>query len=71
MTLPSIFYGLFLLAISLIYWLLPGRGLKLWLLLFSSLVFYSSLQLQYVPLLLALVLANYLIGRRLSDPLDW
>lgn len=71
MTLPSIFYGLFLLLTSLIYWLLPSRGLKLWLLLLASLVFYASLQLQYVPLLLALVLANYLIGRRLSAPLDW
>ena len=71
MTLSSIFYGLSLIGTSLIYWLLPGRGLKLWLLLIVSLVFYSSLQLQYLPLLLALVLANYLIGRRLSAPLDW
>ncbi|MEM6255124.1 MAG: MBOAT family O-acyltransferase [Cyanobacteria bacterium P01_D01_bin.156] len=71
MTLPSIFYGLFLLGVSSIYWLLPSRGLKLWYLLLISLVFYASLQLQYVPLLLALVLANYLIGRRLSAPLDW
>ncbi len=71
MTLPSIFYGLFLISTSLLYWLLPGRGLKLWLLLLTSLVFYGSLQLQYLPLLLALVLANYMIGRRLSAPLDW
>lgn len=71
MTLPSIFYGSFLLVTSLIYWLLPSRALKLWLLLATSLIFYSSLQLQYVPLLLALVLANYMIGRRLSAPLDW
>ncbi|MBX2864957.1 MAG: MBOAT family protein [Leptolyngbyaceae cyanobacterium MAG.088] len=71
MTLPSIFYGLFLLGTGLVYWLLPGRGLKLWLLLLVSLLFYGSLQLQYIPLLLALVLANYLIGRRLSAPLDW
>lgn len=71
MTLPSIVYGLFLLITSLIYWLLPGRGLKLWLLLLASLIFYGSLQLQYLPLLLALVLANYMIGRRLSAPLDW
>ncbi|MEM9483988.1 MAG: MBOAT family protein, partial [Cyanobacteria bacterium P01_F01_bin.116] len=71
MTLPSIVYGLFLLATGLVYWLLPSRGLKLWLLVFTSLVFYGSLQLQYLPLLLALVLANYLIGRRLSAPLDW
>ncbi|MDV3351262.1 MBOAT family protein [Leptolyngbyaceae cyanobacterium CCMR0082] len=71
MTLPSITYGLLILGTSLIYWLLPGRGLKLWLLLLASLIFYSSLQVQYVPLLLGLVLTNYLIGRRLSAPLDW
>lgn len=71
MTLPSIVYGLFLLGTTGLYWLLPSRGLKLWLLVLASLVFYGSLQLQYVPLLLALVLANYIIGRRLSAPLDW
>ncbi|MEM8611681.1 MAG: MBOAT family protein [Cyanobacteria bacterium P01_H01_bin.105] len=71
MTLSSILYGLSLIGTGVIYWLLPGRGLKLWLLLLVSLVFYSSLQLQYLPLLLALILANYLIGRRLSAPLDW
>lgn len=71
MTLHSIFYGLSLLGTALIYWLLPGRGLKLWLLVLVSLVFYSSLQPQYVPILMAIVLVNYVIGRRLSAPLDW
>ncbi|MEM9980156.1 MAG: MBOAT family protein, partial [Cyanobacteria bacterium P01_D01_bin.2] len=71
MTPPSIVYGLFLIIISPVYWLLPGRGAKLWWILLASLVFYGSLQLQYLPLLLALVLANYMIGRRLSAPLDW
>lgn len=71
MTLPSIFYGFFLLSTGVIYWVLPQRSLKLWFLLAISLLFYASLQLQYVPLLLALVLANYLIGRQLSAPLDW
>ncbi|MEM1238848.1 MAG: MBOAT family protein [Cyanobacteria bacterium P01_H01_bin.26] len=71
MTPPSIVYGLFLIIVSPLYWLLPGRGAKLWWILLASLVFYGSLQLQYLPLLLALVLANYMIGRRLSAPLDW
>ncbi|ESA35772.1 membrane bound o-acyl transferase mboat family protein [Leptolyngbya sp. Heron Island J] len=71
MTLPSITYSLLLIGTTVLYWLLPGRGLKLWLLVLVSLGFYASLQLQYVPLLLTLVLANYLIGRRLSAPLDW
>ena len=71
MTPPSIVYGLFLIITSLVYWLLPGRGLKLWWLLLASLMFYGSLQPQYLPLFLALVLANYMIGRRLSAPLDW
>ncbi|MEO0352720.1 MAG: MBOAT family O-acyltransferase [Cyanobacteria bacterium P01_A01_bin.15] len=71
MTPPSIVYGLFLIIVSSVYWLLPGRGAKLGWILLASLVFYGSLQLQYLPLLLALVLANYMIGRRLSAPLDW
>lgn len=71
MTLPSIFYGVFLGAVTCLYWLLPSRTLKLWLLLLVSLIFYGSLQLQYLPLMLGLVTINYGIGRYLSAPLDW
>jgi alginate O-acetyltransferase complex protein AlgI len=71
MTLTSILYGVFLLGIFCFYWLLPSRVAKLWLLFLASLVFYASLQVQYLPLLLGLVWANFMIGRALSAPLDW
>jgi alginate O-acetyltransferase complex protein AlgI len=58
----SLVYGIFLLSILGIYWSLAGQRLKLWTLLIASLVFYTSWQIQYLPLLLALSFINYRIG---------
>lgn len=71
MTLTSILYGVFLLSVFGLYWLLPSRTPRLWLLLITSLIFYGSLQVEYVPLLLGLILVNFMIGRAISAPLDW
>jgi alginate O-acetyltransferase complex protein AlgI len=71
MTLLSIVYGLFLLSILGVYWSVEGRSLRLWVILIASLVFYSSLQLQYVPLLLAMILVTFRLGQALSTPMDW
>ncbi|HEY9890033.1 MAG TPA: MBOAT family protein [Candidatus Obscuribacterales bacterium] len=71
MTLPSILYGLFLVSVAGLYWALERRSLRLWLLLVASLVFYTSLQVQYVPLMLALVGLNFWLGRVLTVPADW
>ncbi|NEP18980.1 MAG: MBOAT family protein [Leptolyngbya sp. SIO4C1] len=71
MTLPSALYGVFLLGTCILYWALPNRRLKLWLLIAASLAFYASLQIQYLPLMLVLVLSNFAIGRAISAPLDW
>ncbi|MGB7084634.1 MAG: MBOAT family O-acyltransferase [Phormidesmis sp.] len=68
---PSILYGLFLVWVLVPYWLLPGRHVKLWIMLISSLIFYASLQAQYVPLMLILVGLNFGLGRALGKPLDW
>ncbi len=68
---PSILYGFFLAWVLVLYWLLPGKQTKLWVMLVSSLVFYASLQAQYVPLMLVLVGLNFGIGKVLSTPLDW
>ncbi len=68
---PSILYGLFLLNVMLLYWALPNRSAKLWVILVSSLGFYASLQAQYVPLMLVLVGLNFAIGKALGAPLDW
>ncbi|NJO11346.1 MAG: MBOAT family protein, partial [Leptolyngbyaceae cyanobacterium SL_1_1] len=54
MILPSVIYGLFLLSVVGIYWSLPRPALRLWLLFAASLIFYTSLQVEYLPLMLAI-----------------
>ena len=72
MTLLSITYGIFLLSILGIYWTREERSLRLGILLAASLVFYSSLQIYYVPLLLLLVLITYYMGLTIgaTAPID-
>ncbi|MBW4555389.1 MAG: MBOAT family protein [Trichormus sp. ATA11-4-KO1] len=62
----SIFYGLFLLSVLGIYWSVTHQKLRLWTLLIASLVFYASLNLQYIPLLLALTFINFRLGREIG-----
>ena len=71
MTQPSILYGLFLLIVAILYWVMPNRSDKLWIILISSLLFYGSLQAQYVPLMLVLVGLNFTLGKAIGTPLDW
>lgn len=54
-------YLIFLLAVVLIYWLLPAVVRKP-LLLVTSYIFYAWFNLRFLTLLLGLTLANYLIG---------
>lgn len=68
---PSILYGFFLAWVLVLYWLLPGKQTKLWIMLVSSLFFYASLQAEYVPLMLVLVGLNFSVGKALGKPLDW
>lgn len=58
----SIFYGLFLLSILGIYWTVGEQKLKLWTLFIASIVFYTSWNIQYLPLLLALTFINFRLG---------
>lgn len=67
----SIIYGLFLLSVLGIYWSVERRSLKLCILLVASLVFYSSLQFQYIPLLLVMMFITFRMGIALSVPVDW
>lgn len=62
MTFASILYGVFLLSVCGVYWTVEQEWLRLWMLLVASLVFYSSLQAQYVPLLLAIAFINFRLG---------
>ena len=51
MTLPSIAYALFLLSVVGMYWTLGNLQARLWLLIVASLIFYGSLQVQYLLLI--------------------
>ncbi|MBD0267362.1 MAG: MBOAT family protein [Cyanobacteria bacterium Co-bin8] len=71
MLLPSITYALFLLSIVGLFWSLTSLRLRLWLLFAASLIFYASLQLQYLPLMLVLAGVTFYFGKILTAPLDW
>jgi alginate O-acetyltransferase complex protein AlgI len=71
MTLPSLIYSLFLLSVVGLYWAVGARSLRILLLVVASLVFYTSLQPHYLPLMLGLVLLNFYWARCLTAPLDW
>jgi len=60
-------YGLFLLSVLGIYWSMAQQKLRLWTLLFASLVFYASWQFQYIPLLLALIFINFRFGLEIGE----
>ncbi|NMG08220.1 MBOAT family protein [Brasilonema sp. UFV-L1] len=77
MNLISILYGLFLLSVLGIYWSVAQQKLRLWTLLIASIVFYASLQLHYVPLLLVLIFFNFRLAKEIGEQtlkphfLDW
>ena len=62
----SIIYGLFLLGVLIIYWLNRYSSWRLWVLLIASLIFYATLQIQYIPLLLIITLINFYFGKQLG-----
>jgi alginate O-acetyltransferase complex protein AlgI len=67
----SLTYALFLLGTLGIYWSVSGTHLKMWVLVVASLLFYASLQPQYIPLLLALTWITFQLGRAIGAPPDW
>ncbi|KAM3102514.1 MBOAT family O-acyltransferase [Phormidesmis sp. 146-12] len=71
MTFLSPLYGLFLLCVIGIYWSVQQQWLRSWLLFLTSLIFYASLQAQYIPLLLAATYSNFILGRAIGAPPDW
>jgi alginate O-acetyltransferase complex protein AlgI len=64
-------YAVFLLCVIGVFWSVQSVWLRTWLLFISSLVFYASLQAQYIPLLLVATLINYSLGRAIGAPPDW
>jgi alginate O-acetyltransferase complex protein AlgI len=71
MILPSITYALFLISVIGIFWALESVQARLWLLMVASLVFYASLQVQYLLLMVALLLVTFFVGNAITTPLDW
>lgn len=71
MTFLSLPYALFLISVIGIYWSVQQQWLRLWALLFASLIFYASWQVQYIPLLLVATWINYRLGLELGFPPDW
>lgn len=71
MTFISLPYALFLLSVIGLYWTVQRQWLKLWTLLFASLVFYASLQIYYLPLLLVGTWLTFRLGLALGAPPDW
>jgi alginate O-acetyltransferase complex protein AlgI len=71
MLLPSITYALFLLSMVGLFWSLTSLRLRRWLLFVASLIFYASLQVQYLPLMLVLAGVTFFFGKTLTTPLDW
>ncbi|MBD2020006.1 MBOAT family protein [Leptolyngbya sp. FACHB-36] len=71
MTFVSLIYALFLLSVFGIYWCVKQQWLRLWTLLIASIVFYTSLQVQYVPLLLAGAWMTFRLGQAIAVPPDW
>jgi alginate O-acetyltransferase complex protein AlgI len=71
MTLPSIAYALFLLSVVGIFWTLESLQARLWLLVVASLIFYASLQVQYLLLMVALMLVTFFVGNAIMAPMDW
>lgn len=64
-------YGVFLLCVIGIFWSVRQPWLRSWLLFLSSLIFYSSLQAQFIPLLLIATLINFVLGRAIGSPPNW
>ncbi|MBD0304348.1 MAG: MBOAT family protein [Tolypothrix sp. T3-bin4] len=67
MTFISHNYALFLLGILGIFWLVRQQSRRLWVLLIGSLIFYSFLQIQYVPLLCLITFINFALGKALGS----
>ncbi|MGC9525065.1 MAG: MBOAT family O-acyltransferase [Limnospira sp.] len=70
MTFISTPYALFLAVLFVIYWVIPWRSGRLGVLLAASLLFYATLQVQYIPLLLLCILFNFGLALSIGEPLE-
>ncbi|NES01478.1 MAG: MBOAT family protein [Okeania sp. SIO2F4] len=71
MTFISFNYALFLLIVLGIYWSMPRQSWRVFILLVASLIFYATIQPQYIPLLLIISLFNFYLAQAIGEPKDW
>lgn len=71
MTFISLNYALFLITVLGFYWLIPSQGWRLFVIAIASLIFYATLQPQYIPLLILTILFNYCLAQAIGEPTDW
>lgn len=69
MSFISLTYALFLIVILGIYWC--NRKSRILVILVASFIFYSSLQISYIPFLFISVIFNYYLAQSIGEPLDW
>jgi alginate O-acetyltransferase complex protein AlgI len=67
----TVTYGVFSVILAAMYWSAHQASLRFWTLLFAGLVFYASLQVQYVPLMLVGTWVTYRLGQAIALPPDW
>lgn len=67
-----------MLSLLAIYWIVPKEKWRLWIILIASVIFYATLQIQYIPLLFVASLINFRLGLALAErtvpklnPSDW
>ncbi len=70
MTFLSPLYAVFLAGTIVLYWGIRSRPWRLWLLLVASLMFYASLQLQSLPLLIFSTIVNFYLGIAIGTTTD-
>ena len=61
----SVTYLLFLAIVVLLYWQLP-RGPRLWMLFLASLTFYGFWRVEFLPVMLASTVVDYLAARGIA-----
>ncbi|NEQ77869.1 MAG: MBOAT family protein [Okeania sp. SIO2C9] len=71
MTFISFNYTLFLLIVLGLYWSMPRQSWRVFVLLVASLIFYATIQPQYIPLLLIITLLNFYLAQAIGEPKDW
>jgi len=71
MTFISLNYALFLIIVLLLYWLIPKKNWRLFILLIASIAFYSTFQPFYIPLLILSILFNFYLSQEINENLHW